>query len=132
MSLDSVKSSIEKLQTSDITSLINWLMTYHDERINRDRYAPEAEAAAIKQAQEDGVLEMPDALKVAPRDVEDAPEWANPVQGGTVHLHQCYHEGDIIQHDGKLWRSVYPHLNRDVPGASELWVQIEPAVADSE
>lgn len=130
MSLDSIKTNIEKLPTKELTELLNWLFPYHESRLNHDRYAPQAEADAIRQLQEDGKLEMPDALKTPPRDVKDAPEWANPVQGGKTHLHQCYHEGDIIQHNGKLWKSIYPHLNHEVPGASDLWVQIEPAAAE--
>lgn len=128
--ISQIKSHIERLSTGAIGELVGWLLTYHEDRVNRDRFAPQAEAEAVRQLQEEGKLEMPDALKTPPRDVGDAPEWANPVQGGKTHLHQCYHEGDVIQHDGRLWKSIYPHLNHETPGESDLWVQIEPAAAE--
>lgn len=128
--IEAIKKQIEKLPTQEISALLSWVFDYHEIRVARDRIAPQAEAEAVRQLQEDGKLEMPDALKTPPRDVEDAPEWANPMQGKKIHLHQCYHPGDIIQYGGKLWKSVYPHLNHEVPGESEWWVEIEPAEAD--
>lgn len=123
MSLEMAKDLIRSLSPPEWEQLLGWVVTDEKTRRETAKAQESARTALIMHLREIGEIPQPDALKTAPRNVEDAPEWEHP----KAEPQNCYCQGDIIQHDGKLWRSTYEYLNCAIPGESPLWEEINPA-----
>ena len=122
MSLDDLKKRISALDEDTWEELLGWVVA--EEKPRREAL-PMQEAEKYKvimHLRELGQIPQPDALQVVPQHVEDAPEWEHP----KGEPQNCYCQGDIVQHEGRLWRSVYVHLNEGVPGVSAYWEAVEP------
>ena len=125
-SLETLKAGIVALDEASWELLLGWVVA--EEKPRREALPmKEAEKhSVILRLRELGQIPQPDALRVVPQNVEDAPEWEHPRD----EPQNCYCPGDIVQHGDRLWRSVYEHLNDGVPGVSAYWEAIEPATEE--
>lgn len=128
MSLQDLKTSTQALTAEEWAEFLGWCVSEERPRREMLQAQEEARTRLILHLRELGEIPAPDALREPPRHVEDAPEWQHPKD----EPQNCYIQGDIIQHEGKLYKSVYPHLNCSTPGADSKWAQIEPAPEPSE
>lgn len=123
MSLQDLKTSAQSLTMEEWVEFLGWCVAEERPRREMLQAQEEARARLILHLRELGEIPAPDALREPPRHVEDAPEWQHPKD----EPQNCYVQGDIIQYEGNLYRSVYPHLNCSTPGADGKWLRIEPA-----
>lgn len=126
MTISNIKNDIQNLNQDEWVALTDWL--FSEEKPRREA-APLQEASKrdlIMHLRDLGEIPQPDALRVAPRNVEDAPEWEHPKD----EPQNCYCHGDIIQHEGKLWRSTYEYLNCSEPGTDTYWEEIPPTTEE--
>lgn len=128
MSLQDLKTSAQSLTPEEWVEFLGWCVAEERPRREMLQAQEEARTRLIMHLRELGEIPAPDALREPPRHVEDAPEWQHPKS----EPQNCYVQGDIIQYEGKLYKSVYQYLNCSTPGADSKWGQIEPAPEPSE
>mgnify|MGYP002759505416 CR=1 FL=1 len=114
--------NFEEYSDSDLQTLIVDIYAEMDRRKAKP-LADKATADVVQELQDAGKIPKPDALtnpEALPEDETDVPEWVNP---GTDHA-SMYHQGDIIRHGGRIYRSEHTGLNSWEPGATGVYANV--------
>ena len=128
ISYDEVKAAIQRLSDQETRALLNWVA--NDELPRREDAVKEeaAKATLIKELQDSGKVDAPNALPAGeplPGDVASIPEWQNP---GTDHT-KMYRKGDRVLYNGKVVVSTHEGLNSWEPGTlgfdGRIWEYVE-------
>ncbi len=119
---------LKPLSDDDLRGLLSDVLAEQDRR----RAAPEIEAGkaeVVQSLRESGAIKAPLHADVAPESpdgVSKVPRWVNP---GADHA-KMYLVGDIVSHNGKVWRSEVNGLNHWEPGGvgvyGNIWSDCTP------
>lgn len=114
MTVEELQTAIARLTTSEWDQLLTWVVT--DEKYRRDAQPAvvRAQTDIITEMRDAGKLDKPESTTVAQAvETPDAvPEWVDP---GTSH-DRMYTEGNVVRHNGKVWKSITDLLNSWEPG----------------
>lgn len=135
ISYDEIKAAIQRLNDQEARALLNWLANNELPRREDSVKEEAAKAAVIKELQDSGKLQAPDALPAdapLPDDVASIPEWQNP---GTDHS-KMYRKGDRVRYNGKVVVSTHDGLNPWEPGTidfnGQIWEYVEEESSNTE
>lgn len=130
---DTVKHAATHLDDDQLAQLRMW--AYYDEpnrrrearaEEERNQAVARGEAELISKLVDDGELTGNGAPTEAPEDNASIPEWRNP---GTTHS-RMYLPGQLVRHNGRIWRSTHPGLNHWEPGTfgvdERIWEEYIP------
>lgn len=134
MTLDEITTAIRQLDDTEFQELLSWAVTEEKDRRAAQPAIEQAQADIVTELQDAGKLEKPEVAteEEAKTDAAKVPEWKNP---GVDHS-KMYHQGDVVQYQGKLVRSTRKGLNHWTPGVlnydGRIWEIIEEATETSE
>ena len=128
ISYDEVKAAIQRLSDQETRALLNWIANNELPRREDAIKEESAKATLIKELQDSGKVDAPNALPAGeplPDDVASIPEWQNP---GTDHT-KMYRKGDRVLYNGKVVVSTHEGLNSWEPGTlafdGRIWEYVE-------
>lgn len=121
-----IVARLDDEQLREVTDLV-----LHTEPQRRSKQA--AMADTITELRESGELEAPEAATIEPDkelSVDTVPAWVNP---GTLHS-KMYTLGNVVTHNGRVWKSTHPGLNHWEPGSTgvdyRIWADITDEVTE--
>lgn len=121
MSLANIQTAITALTPTEFTDLARWFYTESDRRRSA-AHADTGRAEVIANLRGDGTIDSPTGDPTSGQ----VAVWVAP---GTIHT-QMYLHGDVVTHQGRVWRSEHRGLNSWEPGApgvdARIWVDITP------
>ncbi len=127
--MNDLQDRIAALTDADFATLKAWVVTTETDRRATRPAVEAAQAEVVTDLQERGKLGKPATSTVDETGkITRRAKWQDP---GTIH-EKMYRPGDIVEHDGQLWRSTHPFLNPWQPGAAgvdeRIWAEYtEPA-----
>lgn len=120
MAIKDIQNSISKLTDEDFSSLLQWIPTEEQRRINAFQQDL-GKAQVVEELRQSGDIKAPTETKL--KDIEkgsqttNIPEWVNP---GTIHSNM-YTYGDVVKHNNKIWVSTTNNLNSWEPGGAGVY-----------
>ena len=132
--MEELQKQVQTLSAEDWQQFLNWVVG--DERTRREAQpaVEQAQAEVVKELQDAGKLEKPDAatVKDAKAKPDAVPEWENPM---TDHS-KMYRANAVVAHNDRIWESRHPGLNHWEPGATgvdeRIWADITNQVKGTE
>lgn len=132
--MDELKKILANLSDDELTEAKRLVAQEAQDR--RSKPAVEAgKAEVIAELREQGVIKKPAVATEAPADeagVKKVPAWKNP---GVDHA-KMYLFGDVVSHNGRVWRSEVQGLNSWEPGADgvwgNIWADVTPQAEETE
>lgn len=137
--LSAAKLAAEKLSLEDLRALRQWITLEQEPKLEAAPFVAQEQARIMRELRESGTAPRPEATTIEAaqrafkgtaraKAINKVPAWADPEGKAAL----MYEEGDVVAHEGAVFRSRLPGLNGDTPGAGAAWEEITELVADLE
>lgn len=121
MDLTNIQNAIAGLTPDQFTDLSRWFYQEGDRR-RAGAHADAGRAEVIGGLRDDGTIDSPTGDPAS----GDVAAWVDP---GTIHT-RMYLQGDVVAHQGRVWRSEHRGLNHWEPGGvgidARIWLDVTP------
>lgn len=125
--LSAAKLAAEELSLEDLRALRQWITLEQEPKLEAAPFVAQEQARIMRELRESGAAPRPEATTVDEaqeafrEDPKKAaariPAWVDP-EGKSALM---YEEGDVVAHEGAVFRSNLAGLNGDAPGKSATW-----------
>lgn len=137
--LSAAKLAAEELSLEDLRALRQWITLEQEPKLEAAPFVAQEQARIMRELREAGAAPRPEATTVEvareafkgtarAKAINKVPAWVDPEGKAAL----MYEEGDVVAHEGAVFRSNLAGLNGDAPGADATWEEITELVAGPE
>lgn len=126
--LSAAKLAAEELSLEDLRALRQWITLEQEPKLEAAPFVAQEQARIMRELRESGAAPRPEAAMYdevetlfkelgGEKALANIPAWHDP----KGKIADGYEQGDVVVHEGAVFRSGLDGMNVDMPGSSDLW-----------